>query len=84
MAYGWAAWKNRGALRHANGSSKSRLAKERGYLRGFSEAAREHGIPHEGAVCPGSILDDPGIDAAGSYDLGQWDAREAARKRRVG
>ena len=83
MAYGWAAWKNRDKLRKANGSSRTPFAKERAYLRGYYEAAKEHGISHEGAVCPGHVLDDPGIDAGGAHELGCWDAREAARNRRV-
>ena len=74
MAYGWEAWKNRSVCNAANG--RSRQAKERAYLRGFRQSAKEFGVSDEGATCPHHILDDPGIDAGGAYDLGRWDAKQ--------
>ncbi len=82
MAYGWAAWKNRAVGNACTGRSKQ--AKERAYLRGFKAAAKEGGLPADvgdTASCPGDVLDDPGIDAGGAYDLGRWDAKAVAARR---
>jgi len=81
MAYGWAAWKNRATITPCGGRSKQ--AKERAYLKGFRDAAKGLGVDTAGAICPWNVLDDPGIDAGGAYDLGQWDAKEAAKARGV-
>lgn len=77
MAYGWLAWKNRAPANAFSG--RSREAKERAYLKGFRTTALELGISDAGASCPFSVLDDPGIDAGGAFDLGRWDAKNAAR-----
>lgn len=79
MAYGWEAWKNKSKQPLAEGRSRS--AKERGYMRGFREAAKELGLDPGGAICPGAILDDPGIDGAGAFDLGRYDANQIARRK---
>jgi len=55
--------------------------KQQAYVRGFHREARDLGLDLGQPHCPFGVLDDPTLDAAGDYDLGRADARDAARGR---